>query len=299
MKTLYLRVFFALMGSMLLTCCQRQKGPAIVKVGGQTITTEDFKTRLQSIPMAYQQYSATPEGRREFLNLLIREKVLLVEAKKTGLDKEKNFKDALEQYKKKAAADLADYHNGLLIEMVLAKLRSKDLAVTEADLRAYYDQHAEDFTRPLEIQASHILLRTPEEADRALARLKGGEPFDAVARAVSMDPSTAARGGKLAPFTKGSLTPEFENAVMLLKDGQTSGVVKSNFGYHIIKRTNHRALPAKSFETAQEMIRNRMQREKFEQWVTQTTVALNVKVDESVLAAAAVAPKMPPEGRMP
>lgn len=300
MKIPPLHAFLAFSVVFGFVSCQRQpQGPAIVKVGSETITAEDLKSRLQAIPMAYQQYSATPEGRREFLNLLVREKVMLVEARKSGLDKQKNFQDAVAQFKKKAQTDLEDFQNGMLIEMMLAQLRTKDLAVTDTDLRAYYDQHREDYTNPLEIQASHILVRSPEDADRALARLKGGESFEAVAKAVSIDPSTAARGGKLSPFTKGNLTPEFENAVLQLKNGQTSGVVKSKFGYHIIKRTGQRALPAKTFEEAQESIRTRMQRDKFEDWVTRTTASLGVKVDESALATAAVAPSASSEGRMP
>lgn len=262
----------------------------MAKVGDSIITLSDFKSRLQDTPAAYQQYAATPEGRRQFLNLLVREKVLLVESRKAGMQNDENYHKAVDRFKKKWERDLKDYQDSLLIEMYLARLRAKEITVTDDAARRYYDDHAADFTHPVEIQASHILVRTPEEAEQVLARLKSGESFEALARAVSMDPPTAARGGKLAPFTKGSLMPEFENAVFALKDGQVSGVVKSPFGYHIIKRMSQKRLPARSFEAAKEDILNRLQREKFDQWVTQAQSSLGVQIDDKALASVTLSP---------
>jgi parvulin-like peptidyl-prolyl isomerase len=199
------------------------------------------------------------------------------------------------QFKKKWERDLKDYQESLLIEMYLARLRAKELPVTDAEIRRYYDDHQADFAHPVEIQASHILVNSPEEAEKVLARLKGGESFEAVARAVSMDPPTAARGGKLNPFTKGTLMPEFENAVLPLKNGQLSGVVKTNFGYHIIKKIGQRNLPARSLDQAKEEIQNRLQRDKFDQWVTKAQSSIGVKIDEKALAAASL-PTRPAAG---
>ena len=298
-KRYYSRVLLAVGGALLMFGCRRSQGPEVAKVGSASITVEDFKSRLQGTPPAYQQYTATPEGRRQFLNLLIREKVLIEEARKAGLQKDENYRAAVSLYKKKSESDLRDYQDGLLVEMTLARLRSKDITVTDAEVRRYYDAHAEDFSRPLEVQASHILVTSPQDADNALTRLKNGESFEAVARAVSMDPATAARGGKLAPFTRGSLMPEFENAVIPLKEGQISGAVKSSFGYHVIKKTGQRTLPARAFEASKEDIRNRLQREKFDQWITRTQASLGVKIDEKALAAVAAASGAPEGGGGP
>jgi len=267
----------------------------VAKVGDAVITMTDFKTRLHDTPAAYQQYATTPEGRRQFLNLLVREKILLVESRKAGLQHDESYRKAVDQFKKKWERDLKDYKESLLIEMYLSRLRAKEITLTEADVRRYYDDHAADFIHPVEIQASHILVRTPEEAKMVLARLKNGESFEALARAVSMDPSTAAQGGKLAPFTRGNLMPEFENAVFPLKNGQVSGVVKTPFGYHIIKKTGQKILPSRSFEDAKEEIEKRLQREKFDQWVAKTQSSIGVSIDEKALASVSVAPPAPTE----
>jgi peptidyl-prolyl cis-trans isomerase C len=292
----FLRVFFVVFAMAIGAGCKTSKGPVVAKVGNSTITVADLQSRLQDTPPAYQHYATTPEGRRQFLNLLVRESLLLEESKKSGLPKDENYKKAVARFKEKSERDFKEYQDSLLIEMGLAKLRSKDLAVTDPEIRAYYDQNLNDFTHPVEIQASHILLNNQEDADKALARIKKGESFESVARTASMDPPTAARGGKLAPFTKGSLMPEFENAVVPLKDGQVSEPIKSPFGYHIIKKLGQRSLPAQSFEQAKEDIKVRLQREKFDKWVAQSQASLGVNINEKELASVTLqpVPSMPP-----
>jgi peptidyl-prolyl cis-trans isomerase C len=286
------------LGLLAFSACKSTSPEAVATVDKTPITLADFKSRLQGTPPAYQQYVTTPEGRRQFLNILIREKVLLAESRKAGLPKEENYRKALNEFKQKRDQELKDYENSLLIEMYLTRLRSKDLAVTDAEVRNYYDQHAADFAKPMEIQASHILVNTEQEAENVLTRLKNGESFETVARAVSMDPPTAARGGKLAPFIKGNLMPEFENAVLPLKEGQVSGVVKSPFGYHVIKKTGQKSLAGQSFEQAKDTIQTRLQREKFDKWVTQAQASMNVKIDEKALAAVSMEPSAAATGGM-
>lgn len=274
----------------------RDNSSVIARIGHSVITQNDFKARLEEMPPAYQQYVATAEGQRKFLDLLIREKLTLEYARQAGLQKNDRFRDALDAYKRKQEQDLKDYREGLLIKMGLAQLETTDLAVTDADLHRYYDEHVQDFQHPVEYQASHILVNTPEQAEQVLAQLKAGVPFEKLAHAVSMDPATAAVGGKLKPFTKGSLLPEFEDAVVGLKNGQISGVVKTQFGYHIIKKTSQRPLPPVSFEEAKGDIQNRLQRDRFDQWVTKQQAAWNVTIDEKALNAVTTAPGVPPAG---
>jgi len=87
------------------------------------------------------------------------------------------------------------------------------------------------------MRASHILTATEEEANQALRRLKNGSAFESLAAEFSKDASSAARGGDLGEFQRGDFVQAFENAVLRLKPGQTSDVVKTPLGFHIIKRT--------------------------------------------------------------
>jgi peptidyl-prolyl cis-trans isomerase C len=85
------------------------------------------------------------------------------------------------------------------------------------------------------VHCAHILVRSDKEAIAVLERLKKGETFGNVARAVSRCPSSK-RGGDLGTFTRGKMVKEFENAAFALDKGEISGVVKTKFGCHIIKR---------------------------------------------------------------
>lgn len=87
------------------------------------------------------------------------------------------------------------------------------------------------------IRASHILVKTEAEAASALNELKAGADFAALAKKLSIDPSSAASGGDVGEFKRGDLMPEFESAVLKLKVGQISGPVKSEVGVHLIQRT--------------------------------------------------------------
>ena len=87
------------------------------------------------------------------------------------------------------------------------------------------------------IRASHILLRNETFCKELIEKLKTGASFESLAQQFSQCPSGKKSAGDLGSFGKGKMVPQFENAAFKLKVGETSGPVKSPFGYHIIKRT--------------------------------------------------------------
>ena len=88
---------------------------------------------------------------------------------------------------------------------------------------------------PNEVHCAHILVRTEQEAKTALERLNRGEKFANIAKEISQCPS-GKRGGDLGTFSRGKMVKEFETVAFTLPKGQVSPVVKTTFGYHIIKR---------------------------------------------------------------
>lgn len=88
---------------------------------------------------------------------------------------------------------------------------------------------------PNEVHCAHILVKTEKEAQTVADRLNKGEKFSNVAREVSLCPSRK-NGGDLGTFTRGKMVKEFEQAAFALEKGQTSPIVKTQFGYHIVKR---------------------------------------------------------------
>lgn len=88
---------------------------------------------------------------------------------------------------------------------------------------------------PNTIHCAHILVKTQTEANTVLERLKKGEKFAKIAKEISLCPSKK-RGGDLGTFGRGKMVKEFEKAAFALQKGQISPIVKTKFGYHIIKR---------------------------------------------------------------
>ncbi len=149
------------------------------------------------------------------------------------------------------------------IEYVVLDVESvrKGLAVNEQDLKTYYEQNVARLGGQEERRASHILIAVPKgapEADRqkALAKAqellaqvkKAPDSFAEVAKKNSQDPGSAAQGGDLDFFARGAMTKPFEDAVFALGKGEISGVVETDFGYHIIKVTDVKVPKQRNFE---------------------------------------------------
>ena len=88
---------------------------------------------------------------------------------------------------------------------------------------------------PNKVHCAHILVKTEKEVNKVLERIKKGEKFSAIAKDISICPSKK-RGGDLGTFGRGQMVKDFENVAFTLEKGQISGIVKTQFGYHIIKR---------------------------------------------------------------
>ncbi len=129
-----------------------------------------------------------------------------------------------------------------------------DAAVTDDALQKAYDAKYAAMDAGLEYHAAHILVQTEAEAKAIKAKLDAGGDFAQLAKENSKDGS-AAQGGDLGWFGKGVMLPEFEKAVFSLKEGQTSGIVKTKFGYHIIKLTGTRKAGIMPFDEVKDQIR--------------------------------------------
>ncbi|WP_374655419.1 peptidylprolyl isomerase [Dongia sp.] len=124
------------------------------------------------------------------------------------------------------------------------------------ELKGKFDEDAKKLPIEREIAASHILVKTEDEAKALIAELDKGGDFEKLAKEKSIDPSAAKNGGALGWFTKGAMVKEFEDAAFALKEGETSTApVKSQFGYHIIRVTGDRNKALPTFDKTKEEVR--------------------------------------------
>jgi len=134
-------------------------------------------------------------------------------------------------------------------------------------LRAYYDDHRDEFSRPEQVHARHILLavnatRTAEQArsrlEDAKQRILAGEDFAALAAEISEDPGTKNKGGDLGFFGRGAMVEGFENAAFATAAGDMVGPVETDFGYHLIQVLERNDGGLRPFEEVEPGIKQRL-----------------------------------------
>jgi len=215
---------------------------ALAIINGKEITASEFDLRWSQIPDYARKTFAGPTGRRKFLEELINHELLLQEAKNRGFDRDRAFLERVERFKERSLLER------LRIEEVDALVK-----VTMEEMKAYYAANAATFTAPGEFRASHILVKTQDEAFDLKKRLAQGEDFATLARKVSLDLFTRYKGGDLGFIKKGQAMPQFEKVLLALKVGETSLPVATPFGYHIIKLVDRTPGAPLSFEEAKDI----------------------------------------------
>ena len=164
---------------------------------------------------------------------------------------EVELKAFYEQNKQQYADSIPQKIKAVYIPIDTAKLAEK-LPVTQAELQQYYSSHQDDYRLPETVTVRHILVKTPTlgadgqvvdqkgvdaakaKADDIAKQLQSGASFADLAKKNSDDPGSAPNGGLLPPLTKGQTVPEFEQAAFNTPVGQTTGVIRTSYGFHIL-----------------------------------------------------------------
>jgi peptidyl-prolyl cis-trans isomerase D len=158
----------------------------------------------------------------------------------------------------KTAYTVPEKHSLGIILLSQAKLE-ENLKVTDAQLQALYEKNKDTFRTQDRVKVRHILLTTTgktkdeevaikAKAENLLKQVKSGADFAKLAKENSQDPGSAQKGGELDWITRGQTVPEFEKAAFSLKPGETSDLVKTQYGYHIIQVEQKEAARLKPFE---------------------------------------------------
>ncbi len=186
----------------------------IVRVGDAYLTEEAIEYLLPS------EGGLTIEEKRRFADRWVETEILYQEAMRRGVGEDPRVRTRIRTLEQEFLAD----------HLTFLELRDRTV-VTEEEIEAYFETHEQEYR--YEYRVSHILVSTLEEA-RDVKELLEKNSFAWVANRHSIDP-VARRGGDLGYLSKGNMIPEFENVVFDMEPGEVSEIVKSDFGYHIIK----------------------------------------------------------------
>jgi peptidyl-prolyl cis-trans isomerase C len=231
-----------------------QADPIVIAAGNITVRQSEFESALSTLPAEYQQYASGP-GKRQFADDYLRMKMLASEGLKGGLDKDP---DVIRQ--------LALMRENLIAQAQLEKIE-QGIAISDADLKKQYEAQKGQYEQ---VKARHILIAfqgspaaqegkpalTEEQAKAKAEDLRkqivGGASFDELAKKESDDVGSGSRGGDLGEFGRGQMVPEFEKAAFEAKVGEVTPVVRTQFGYHVIKVDAHGSTPFEEVKPALE-----------------------------------------------
>jgi peptidyl-prolyl cis-trans isomerase D len=181
-----------------------------------------------------------------------------------------------------------------------------NVQVTPDDLRAYYDQHRDQYRIPEQVKVSHILIKTPlpgpdgkvdekgvaeaqRRAEDLLKQLKSGAKLEDLAKKYSEDPGSGKQGGSLGWIGKGQTVPEFEKVAFSLPKGQISDLVKSSYGFHIIRVDDKQEAHMKTLDEVKAEVEPTIKHQKAQQIAQQKAEALLKQARKDGLDAAAAA----------
>ncbi|MEK7388303.1 MAG: peptidylprolyl isomerase [Elusimicrobiota bacterium] len=215
----------------LVAACRGEKDPIIARVGKLKISQAEFQRKLSEVSQGYQDYVLSPSGRRQFLDVLIREKLILAAAQQSDLPRSSEYRAALDKMRREEDERLREGGEYLLTTMWVEELRRRGtLKVDESMVTEYLAKH------PYEVEMRHVLMGSPEAAADIAKRLRSGANFAKVAKDESLDGATSADGGKLPSSLYGEVIPELEEVVFRMRVGEIAGPLKSKFGYHVLRK---------------------------------------------------------------
>ncbi|MDD5428115.1 MAG: peptidyl-prolyl cis-trans isomerase [Candidatus Omnitrophica bacterium] len=255
-------------------CAKKQDGNSkiLARVGNKVITEKDLRAKISKMPLYYQ--NIVSKNPKRYMEDIIVEMLCYEEGIRKGIDRDKEVKEVVSEAKKK---------------IVMAKLIKNEvedkIVVTEDEMRKFYDEHKDELKTPRMWRASHILVADEKEAKALLDDLARGAKFADLAKARSID-ATASRGGDVGFFREGQLVPDFEKTCLSLEAGQTSGIVRTQFGYHIIKLTDKKEPGIKSYEEAKSAIEAELKKKKRSELFNALVVNLKNKYGVEVNEAA-------------
>jgi peptidyl-prolyl cis-trans isomerase C len=270
------------------------EGP-VARINGKEISAIELKRVKQVLLAGQPGVQIPPDKQKEFdlqaLEQLISAELLyqagqklevkdldkLVETKfsqdKSRFANEKDFIKAIGELNMNEK-DLRDYtRREVIISNFIVATFVPKITVSEQESRKFYDQNTEKFHQDEQVRASHILIgvdakagadekrKAREKAEKLRKELAAGAEFVKLARDNSTCPSSK-QGGDLGFFGKGQMVPPFEKAAFALKTGESSDIVETQFGYHIIKVTEKKAAETVAFDVVRPRIEDYLKAQK-------------------------------------
>jgi peptidyl-prolyl cis-trans isomerase C len=251
----------------------------LVRINDVSISRAEFQQMLERQPLEGKMKLLSQKGTRDFLeNYVIPREVLYQEAKKNGLDKNKEI-----------LAKIEDAKRAILIDSLLEEALRGRGEVTEEEIQRYYKENPTLFTEPQEIKIRHIVVNTEPALKEVVTKLSQGESFEKLASTYNIG-TFKEDGGNLGYIRRGQLAPPFaqleEAAFSLKKRGGIIEVVSTPYGFHIIRLEDMRGSALRPLNQVKERIRFFLQpkkkQEAYLEYVKEAKLKANILINEKL-----------------
>jgi peptidyl-prolyl cis-trans isomerase C len=233
----------------------------LAKVGRVAITRREVQKRIDDLPEPYRTNYGTPDGRRQFLDRLIEERVWLMGARKHGVGNRPEVRRQLEQSERE-----------LLIRTYVNEIMAANPAPSDSEARVFYDTHPDDYRVSGTVTLSHIQVKTEAEAKRVKQWAQRAQDWKKLVDRYSTDSLTKAGGGNLGTVTRqgmfgsiGSQPALAESAFALGQRtgpgggvGAIGGPFRTDHGWHIIRIDGVKPESMRPFDQARQMIQRQL-----------------------------------------
>lgn len=208
----------------------------------------------------------------ETLELMINEEIIRQEAESADVavsteeveeelavyEEDYGSEEALEQALSTSGMTLDDFEQEIEKYTLVEKIIGPDIEVTEEEIETYFENNKDKYEQQEEVEASHILVESEEEAEEVQEKLADGEAFADLAAEYSTDTSNAENGGELGFFGKGAMVEAFEEEAFSMEIDEISDPVETEFGFHIIQVTDKKEAAEASLDENKEDIRDQL-----------------------------------------
>ena len=220
----------------------------LIRINDVSISLEEFQQMLEKQPLEGKMKLLSEKGTRDFLeNYIISREVLYQEAKKKGLEKNKDLLIKIE-----------DASRAILIEALLEEVLRGRAEVSEEEIQRYYKENSTFFIEPQEVKIRHIVINSEPALKEVVTKLSQGESFEKLASTYNIG-KFKDNAGDLGYIRRGQLAPpfaQFEDAAFSLrKRGEISEVVSTPYGYHILRLEDLRGTTLRPLNQVKEKIR--------------------------------------------
>lgn len=239
------------MRSIIATSLASDQDQVIAVVNSEPIHLTQLEPLIAEYQRQTRKKQVSAEDKMQLLKNLIRRNLIL----------QQDFTQQLRK-SEEITKRVKEYEDQLVLQKYI-KIHVLDfLTVGDEEAKQYYLNNLHKFAAPPKVRASHILLRSETEAKQVLKKLQAGESFSELAKQYSIDLPMAFEGGSMGIIERGKTLPQLQQALFILDDGEFSDIVKTQYGWHILRVDERITAQYIPYESARGRIKAILKREK-------------------------------------